>query len=44
MAIVEAMKLINEIKAHAGCRIIQMLVADGDSVDKDQPLFTIEET
>jgi oxaloacetate decarboxylase (Na+ extruding) subunit alpha len=43
VGIVEAMKLINEIKTTTECRVVQMLAVDGDSVDKGQPLFSIEE-
>jgi oxaloacetate decarboxylase alpha subunit len=43
VCIVEAMKLFNEISAPVRCRIVKMLVADGTAVDKDQPLFGIEE-
>jgi oxaloacetate decarboxylase (Na+ extruding) subunit alpha len=43
VCIVEAMKLINEIKAVKDCRIIKSLMEDGGNVDKGQPLFIIEE-
>jgi acetyl-CoA carboxylase biotin carboxyl carrier protein len=43
VCIVEAMKLFNEISAPTRCRIIKILVTEGTAVDKDQPLFAIEE-
>jgi len=43
VCIVEAMKLFNEISAPMRCKIVKVLVADGTAVDKDQPLFGIEE-
>ena len=43
VCIVEAMKLFNEIAAPARCKIVKYLVADGDVVEKDQPLVAIEE-
>jgi acetyl-CoA carboxylase biotin carboxyl carrier protein len=43
VCIVEAMKLFNEISAPVRCKIVKILVVDGTSVDKDQPLFGIEE-
>ncbi|MFA6472518.1 MAG: acetyl-CoA carboxylase biotin carboxyl carrier protein, partial [Candidatus Latescibacterota bacterium] len=43
VCIVEAMKLINEIKASKNCKILKLLVTDGENVDKGQPLFIVEE-
>jgi oxaloacetate decarboxylase alpha subunit len=43
VCIVEAMKLFNEIVAPVKCKIVQVLVEDGKLVEKDQPLFEIEE-
>lgn len=43
VCIVEAMKLLNEIKAPSNCRIVKLLVEHGDTVEKDQPLIAIEE-
>jgi oxaloacetate decarboxylase alpha subunit len=43
VCIVEAMKLFNEISAPARCRIVRILVSEGSAVEKDQPLFGIEE-
>ena len=43
VCIVEAMKLVNDIKAHIDCTIVKILVDDGTHVDKGQPLVAIEE-
>jgi len=42
VCIVEAMKLFNEIKAPADCRIIRILIEHGKPVQKDQPLLLVE--
>jgi len=42
VCIVEAMKLFNEIKAPADCRIVKIIVEHGKPVQKDQPLMLIE--
>ena len=36
-------KLFNQIKASANCRIVKFLVEHGDAVTKDQPLVGVEE-
>ena len=41
VCIVEAMKLFNEIKAPADCTIVEILVKDGATVEKGQPLIGI---
>jgi len=43
VCIVEAMKLFNEISAPVRCKIVKIIAVDGTAVDKDQPLFGIEE-
>ncbi len=43
VCIVEAMKLFNEIKAPANCKLIKFLVEHGDHVEKGQPLVVIKE-
>jgi len=43
VCIVEAMKLFNEITAPAKCRIVKILVEDGKTVQKGEPLVAIEE-
>ncbi len=42
LCIVEAMKMFNEIEADRSGKIIAILVANGDPVEYDQPLFIIE--
>jgi acetyl-CoA carboxylase biotin carboxyl carrier protein len=42
LCIVEAMKMFNEIEADRSGKIIEILVANGDPVEYDQPLFIIE--
>ncbi len=42
LCIVEAMKMFNEIEADRAGKIIEILVATGDPVEYDQPLFIIE--
>ena len=42
ICIIEAMKLMNEIKAEARGKIAETLVHNGDPVEFGQPLFVIE--
>jgi oxaloacetate decarboxylase alpha subunit len=42
ICIVEAMKLSNQITAPAKCRILEILVQNGQPVKKDQPMISIE--
>lgn len=42
VCIIEAMKVMNEIKADKSGIIESVLVNDGDTVDFDQPLFTLK--
>lgn len=42
LCIIEAMKLMNEIKAEARGKIIQILVENGNPVEFNQPLFVLE--
>jgi acetyl-CoA carboxylase biotin carboxyl carrier protein len=42
LCIIEAMKLMNEIKAETKGRIYKMLVENGNPVEYNQPLFLIE--
>ena len=42
LCIIEAMKLMNEIKAETKGRIYKMLVESGNPVEYNQPLFLIE--
>lgn len=42
LCIIEAMKLMNEVKAHKACKIKKILVEDGKVVKKGDKLFAIE--
>lgn len=42
LCIIEAMKVMNEIQAETKGRIVEILVANGDSVEYGQPLFRLE--
>lgn len=41
LAIIEAMKVMNEIAAEVSGEIVEILVANGEAVEYDQPLFHI---
>lgn len=42
LCIVEAMKLMNEIKSEVSGQVIEILVSNGQPVEFDQPLFKIQ--
>ncbi len=42
LAIIEAMKIMNEIEAEFDCTILEVLVEDGQPVEFDTPLFLVE--
>ncbi|KAA6225545.1 MULTISPECIES: acetyl-CoA carboxylase biotin carboxyl carrier protein [unclassified Campylobacter] len=42
VAIIEAMKIMNEIEAEFDCRIVDILVSDGQPVEFGMPLFAVE--
>ena len=42
LGIIEAMKIMNELEAEFNCKIIEILVEDGQPVEYDMPLFKIE--
>ena len=42
VAIVEAMKIMNEIEAEFDCKIVSNLVEDGQPVEFDMPIFAVE--
>lgn len=42
VAIIEAMKIMNEIEAEYDCKIVKILVEDGQPVEYDMPLFEVE--
>ena len=41
LCIIEAMKLMNEVKSHKNCTIVKILVEDGQLVKKGDKLFAI---
>jgi acetyl-CoA carboxylase biotin carboxyl carrier protein len=43
ICIIEAMKVMNEIKAEKKGRISKVLISDGDTVEYGQPIFVIED-
>jgi acetyl-CoA carboxylase biotin carboxyl carrier protein len=43
LCIIEAMKMMNQIEADIGGRIVSVLIENGDPVEFGQPLFIIEE-
>lgn len=42
IAIIEAMKIMNEIEAEFDCKIVDRLVDDGQPVEYGMPLFAVE--
>ncbi len=42
LAILEAMKIMNELEAEFDCKILKILVEDGKPVEYDMPLFIVE--
>lgn len=42
VGIIEAMKIMNEIEAEFDCRIIEVLLEDGQPVEFDMPIFAVE--
>lgn len=42
LAVLEAMKIMNELEAEFDCKILKILVADGKPVEYDMPLFIVE--
>jgi len=42
VGIIEAMKIMNEIEAEFDCKILEILVEDGQPVEFDTPLFVVE--
>jgi len=42
VGIIEAMKIMNEIEAEFDCKILEVLVEDGQPVEFDTPLFVVE--
>ncbi len=44
LCIIEAMKVMNEIKAERAGKVVQILVENGEAVEYGQPLFVIQRT
>ena len=42
IAVLEAMKIMNELEAEFDCKILDILVKDGQAVEYDMPLFVVE--
>ncbi|MFP4485971.1 MAG: acetyl-CoA carboxylase biotin carboxyl carrier protein [Campylobacterales bacterium] len=42
IAIIEAMKIMNEIEAEFDCKIVAIMVEDGQPIEFNTPLFEIE--
>ncbi len=42
LCILEAMKIMNELEAEFDCKILEVLVQDGQPIEYDTPLFKIE--
>jgi len=42
IAIIEAMKIMNELEAEFDCKILEILVENGQPVEYDMPLFRVE--
>ncbi|AVQ32508.1 acetyl-CoA carboxylase biotin carboxyl carrier protein [Fusobacterium varium] len=42
LCIIEAMKLMNEVKSHKNCTIVKVLVEDGQLVKKGDKLFSVK--
>jgi len=42
LCILEAMKIMNELEAEFDCKILDILVQDGEPVEYDTPLFKVE--
>ena len=42
LCILEAMKIMNEVEAEFDCKILDLLVKDGDPVEYDMPIFVVE--
>jgi len=42
IGIIEAMKIMNEIEAEFDCKVLDILVEDGQPVEYDMPIFAVE--
>jgi oxaloacetate decarboxylase alpha subunit len=44
VCIIEAMKVMNEIKAEVAGRVVEVLAKNGQPVEFNEPLFLVEKT
>jgi len=42
IAIIEAMKIMNELEAEIDCKILEILIENGQPVEYDMPIFRVE--
>jgi oxaloacetate decarboxylase alpha subunit len=42
LCVIEAMKLMNELEAEKKCKIMEILIEDGESVEYGEPIFLVE--
>jgi acetyl-CoA carboxylase biotin carboxyl carrier protein len=42
VAILEAMKIMNELEAEFDCEILEVLKSDGQAVEYDMPLYIVK--
>ncbi|QKF74363.1 acetyl-CoA carboxylase, biotin carboxyl carrier protein [Aliarcobacter faecis] len=42
LCILEAMKIMNEVEAEFDCKIVEILVQNGEPVEYDMPIFVVE--
>lgn len=42
IGIIEAMKIMNELEAEFDCKVVEILVEDGQPIEYDMPLFRVE--
>jgi len=42
LCIIEAMKLMNEIKSEVSGKVVDVIISNGEPVEFDQPLFKIQ--
>lgn len=42
LCVIEAMKLMNELEAEKKCKIVELLVEEGESVEYGEPIFLVE--
>jgi acetyl-CoA carboxylase biotin carboxyl carrier protein len=42
VAVLEAMKIMNELEAEFDCEILEVLKSDGQAVEYDMPLYAVK--